>query len=161
MRRPLLALISILAAGLLAACAGPAFRAGQTESELQAQAGRPTGRYSLPGGGQRLEYATGPMGRQTWMVDLDAQGRVQRWNQVLNEANFLQVTEGMPRDELLRLLGRPAQRVPEWQGRETWYWRYANNDCLWFAVTLLPPDWRVQNGGGYALDPMCDPPPGV
>jgi hypothetical protein len=114
----------------------------------------------MPDGTQRLEYATGPMGRHTWMVDLDAQGRVLRWSQVLNEANFLQVRDGMSRDELLRLLGRPAQRSPEWMGRETWYWRYPTNDCLWFAVTLLPPQWRVQSGGGHAVDPMCDPPPG-
>jgi hypothetical protein len=158
---PLRLLLTLVLTALVGACAGSAFRAGQTEPELLSHAGRPTGRYSMPGGGQRLEYATGPMGRQTWMVDLDAQGRVVRWAQVLNEATFQQVTDGMSRDDLLRLIGRPAQRVPERMNRETWYWRYPTNECLWFGVTVLPPDGRVQHGGGYMIDPMCDLPSGV
>jgi hypothetical protein len=154
------AIASVTIALVLAGgCAAPAFRTGQTEAELTRQIGPATGRYSLPGGGERLEYATGPMGRHTWMVDLDPQGRVVRSTQVLNEATFLQVTDGMPREDLLRLIGRPAQRVPERMNRETWYWRYPTNECLWFGVTLSS-DGRVQHGGGYMVDPMCDPPPG-
>lgn len=147
------------AALLLAGCAGPAFRAGQTEAELAVVMGPPTGRYAMPGGTQRLEYATGPMGRHTWMVDLDAQGRVMGWTQVLNEATFALVSDGMTRDNLLRLIGRPAHRAGEWMNRETWSWRYPTNDCLWFRVTLSP-EGRVLNGGGYMPDPMCDPPRG-
>ena len=40
---------------------------------------------------------------------------------------------------MLRLLGRPAHRQQEWQGRQgrhTWSWRYQTNECLWFRVTL-------------------------
>jgi hypothetical protein len=158
---PLRTLLPLVLAAFAGACAGPAFRTGQIEAEVLSHAGQPTGRYSMPGGGQRLEYATGPMGRHTWMVDLDAQGRVLRWSQVLNEATFQQVTDGMSREELLRLIGRPAQRVPERMNRETWYWRYPTNDCLWFGVTVLPPDGRVQHGGGYMIDPVCDLPPGL
>jgi hypothetical protein len=150
------AAIVLCAAALLAGCAIP-FKPGQSEAEVIAAAGRPpTGRYMLPGGVHRLEYATGPMGRHTWMVDLDAQGRVQQVEQVLNELTFLKVTDGMARDDLLRLIGRPAHRQREWMDKETWFWRYPTNDCLWFGVTLLPPDWRVQHGGGYMIDPSCD-----
>lgn len=141
---------------LLAGCAVP-FRAGQTESELAAAAGRPTGRYAMPDGTTRLEYATGPMGRMTWMVDLDSQGRVLRWDQVLDEAHFAAITDGMPRDVLLRTIGRPAHRAGEWMNRETWSWRYPTNDCLWFRVTLSP-EGKVISGGGYMPDPMCDAP---
>ncbi|NRF67441.1 hypothetical protein HLB44_10635 [Aquincola sp. S2] len=150
-----LAIVTI-ATALLAACAVP-FRAGQTETELRAAAGAPTGRYTMPGGTTRLEYATGPMGRMTWMVDLDAQGRVARWDQVLDEAHFAAIVDGMPRDELLRTIGRPGHRAGEWMNRETWSWRYPTNDCLWFRVTLTP-EGRVLHGGGFMPDPMCDPP---
>lgn len=155
--RPILPSLAA-ATALVAACAfAPPFRAGQSEAEVVAAAGVPTGRYAMPGGGSRLEYASGPMGRTTWMVDLDAQGRVQRFEQVLDEWHFSQIGDGMPRDELLRRIGRPAHRAGEWMNRETWSWRYPTNDCLWFRVTLSP-EGRVISGGGYMPDPMCDAP---
>ena len=40
--------------------------------------------------------------------------------EVLVDALVAQVVVGLPRDMLLRLLGRPAHRAGEWQNRETW-----------------------------------------
>src|SRR5689334_1489633 len=79
---------------LLAACAGYApthVQAGQTEADVVREMGKPTGRYSLPDGGTRLEYARGPYGKHTYMIDLGRDGRVQRWTQVLSEENFSRV----------------------------------------------------------------------
>ena len=56
---------------------------------------------------------------------------------------------------MLRLLGRPAHRQQEWQGRHTWSWRYQTNDCLWLRVTLSA-DGRLQDAGAYMTDPACD-----
>jgi hypothetical protein len=140
---------------LLAACAGPALRTGASEPEVLAALGAPTGRYALPDGLERLEFARGPYGRVTWMVDLDAAGRVLRWEQVLDAAHFARVSDGMTREQLLRLLGRPADRAGEWQDRVTWSWRYETSECLWFRVTLSA-DGSVINGGAYMTDPRCD-----
>jgi hypothetical protein len=143
---------------LLAACAiqHPAdLRAQQSEAEVLDAMGQPTGRYLLDGGAQRLEFARGPSGRVTWMVDLDAAGRVTQYAQVLEPGHFARVVDGMPEDELLRLLGRPADRQGEWQDRETWSWRYETNDCLWARVTLGA-DRRVQGGTAILFDPACD-----
>jgi hypothetical protein len=153
--RLLIATAATATAVLLGGCAIP-FKPGQTEAEVIAAAGPPTGRYVMPDGTRRLEYATGPMGRHTWMVDLDAQGRVQQVEQVLSEMTFLKITDGMARDDVLRLIGRPAHRQREWMNKETWFWRYPTNDCLWVGVTMLPPDWKVQHGAGYLPDPICD-----
>ena len=120
--------------------------------------GAPTGRYPLPSGAQRLEFAQGPAGRQTWMVDLDAQGRVLKTDQVMSQRFFDQVRDGMDRDELLRLLGRPAARHGEWQNRQTWSWRYLNYDCLWLRVTLNA-DGTVRGGASTLPDPACDDQP--
>jgi hypothetical protein len=143
---------------LCAACAGlqpQQVRVGQSEAEMLAAMGRPTGRYPLADGAQRVEFARGPAGRVTWMVDLDAAGRVLQVEQVLDAAHFAQVEDGMSRDALLRLLGRPAEVQREWQQRETWSWRYETNDCLWFRVTL-DADGRVRGGGAHMTDPACD-----
>jgi len=130
-------------------------RVGQSQAEVLSAMGQPTGRYALDGGVQRLEFARGPAGRVTWMVDLDAHGRVLGIEQVLDAAHFARVVDKMPREALLRLLGRPAARQGESQGRETWSWRYETNDCLWFRVTLSA-DGLVRDGGAVMTDPACD-----
>ena len=149
---------ALAATVLLGACGSilaPPVLPGQTEAQVLASQGQPTGRYPLASGAQRLEYARGPAGRSTWMVDVDASGRVQSAVQVLDAAHFDQVQPGLPADALLRLLGRPAHRQAEWQGRQTWSWRYETHDCLWFRVTLTAAG-LVQDGGAYMTDPACD-----
>ena len=142
----------------LAGCSLPQpqrLQTGQTEAEVVATMGAPTGRYPLAGGAQRLEFARGPAGRVTWMVDLDTAGRLTQAEQVLDAAHFAQVSDGMPSADLLRLLGRPAARQREYMQRETWSWRYQTNDCLWARVTLGA-DGRVQGGAAMMSDPACD-----
>lgn len=144
-------------AAILAGCAlnTASLRPGQSETQVRSAMGEPTARYRLPAGGQRLEYAFGPYGRETWMVDLDSRGQVTSWAQVLQDSHFAQVHDGMSRDELLLLLGRPADRAPEWQHRETWSWRFPTYQCEWFRVTLSA-EQRVLGGGSIMIDPMCD-----
>ena len=143
---------------MLAGCASygtGGLSAGMAQDEVIRSMGTPTGRYDLGDGRARLEYARGPAGRHTYMVDVDAQGRVQRWAQVLDEPHFKQVAQGMRSDELLRLLGRPAEQAGGGlRGGQTWSWRYPTNDCLWFQVSLND-DGRVREPGGYAADPSC------
>ena len=128
---------------------------GQGEAEVLAAAGQPTARHALPSGGTRLEYATGPMGRETWMFDIDAQGRVVGIEQVLADAQFLALQPGISREELLRTLGRPGERRSGGrQGGEVWSYRYPNNDCLWFQVSL-DDEGRVLSGT-YGNDPRCE-----
>ena len=136
---------------------------GTPRAEVQRVWGQPTDEHVLPGGGRRLEFASGPYGRTTWMVDLDAADLVQQARQVLNEAEFQAVMSApnLNRDEVLRRLGRPGDvRGYGWRqqdrGNQIWSWRYPTNDCLWFQLTLSG-DGRV-NGGGYGPDPACDTP---
>jgi hypothetical protein len=149
-------LTSTLAA-LLCACAPVPPLPGTAAADLQRDWGKPTARYALPDGGQRLEYATGPYGRTTWMVDTDAAGRVTRARQVLTEAEFLLVqgAVNLRREELLRWLGTPGERRHGgWPGGEVWSWRYFTNDCLWFQSSVAD-DGRV-TGSTIGIDPACD-----
>jgi hypothetical protein len=120
--------------------------------------------YARPEGRSQLEYATGPYGRTTWMVDVDAGGRVLQSRQVLNEAEFraAQVaadrsSDGLSREELLLRLGTPGERRGGgYQGGQVWSWRYPTNDCLWFEFSVS--DAGRATRGAFAIDPRCDAP---
>ena len=148
----------LLACALLLGCTIPRpgqVRAGMTAPEVVALMGPATARYTMPGGATRLEFATGPSGRVTWMVDLDAGGLVTQAEQVLDVRHFLLITDGMDREIVLRVLGQPSFVRGESMQRETWYWRYDNHDCLIGAATLSP-QGRVVGGVGQMNDPACD-----
>ncbi|HSW22903.1 MAG TPA: hypothetical protein VLJ62_09060 [Burkholderiaceae bacterium] len=150
-------MIVAAAAGLLAACAGyapPNDMRGMTEAEVVQAMGPPTGRYQLPEGPQRLEFARGPYGRHTYMVDLDAQGRVLKWEQVLDRRYFEVVTPGMTSEQLLRFIGRPSERMGMMRNGQIWSWRYYNTECLWWQAQLNAEG--VVTAAGYGILPQCD-----
>jgi hypothetical protein len=149
------ALLSTAAA--LAACSAFApvsVRPGESADEVARTLGPATGRYALPQGGTRLEYARGPYGKQTYMIDLGADGKVQTVQQVLTEANFATVRPGESRDDVLLKLGRPSERRGAFRNTELWAYRYDAIFCQWFVVTMNP-DGHVRDAG-YVPDPMCD-----
>ena len=154
------ALKAVIVAGALAlaACASygpPRIEPGRDVDELIARMGKPTGRYTLPDGGARVEYARGPFDRHTWMIDVDAENHVLRWEQVLTEANFNSVKAGITGDELLLKLGRPSERRHGgFQGGQVWSWRYESVFCQWFQVSVN--DEGKVWGPAYGPDPLCE-----
>jgi hypothetical protein len=148
------ALVVALAASGCASSGPPALPAGSSVSDARAKLGPPTGEHAV-GGGTRLEYATGPFGRHTWMLDFDAAGRLQAARQVLSERTFNTVRAGMPEAELRAMLGRPGEtfRIAR-QHQTVWSWRYETPFCILFQVGMGD-DGRVVDTG-YAPDPMCD-----
>jgi len=149
-------LMAIAAAALLSACAWAPPQPGSRVEALHAAWGSPTARYALPEGVQQLEYATGPYGRQTWMVQVDATGRVLQARQVLTEAELMatQAAAPLPADALLRRLGTPGERRGARGGGETWSWRYDTNDCLYFQFSVDAKG--MARSGAFAIDPQCD-----
>lgn len=143
---------------LLAACATPLPPAATPKADVLKAWGLPTATYTLAQGGERLEYATGPWGRMTWMIDLDAAGRVTQARQVLSEAEFfqLQSATGLSAQDVLRWIGSPGQRRGARGGGQTWTWRYPTNDCLWFQASITA-DGQL-NGAAFGIDPTCDGP---
>lgn len=153
------ALVPVLSASLLAGCvnmSSPTILApGASAEAIRARLGEPTGRYAGTDGGQRLEYARGPYGRQTWMLDVDAQGRLLKATQVLTESTFATIKAGMTRDEVLKLIGRPGNvGYVGWQKQTVWNYRYDSPFCQWFQVGLSPAG--VVQDTGFGPDPLCD-----
>jgi outer membrane protein assembly factor BamE (lipoprotein component of BamABCDE complex) len=146
-------LISISAAGC-GTYAPTMVQPGQTAEDVTRAMGEPTGRYALKGGLTRLEYARGPYGKHTWMIELGADGRVTRVLQVLTEEQFSVITPGTSRQDLLATLGRPSDDRGAPGGGRWWAYRYDSWACQLFVVTLGTDD-QVQNTG-YAIDPRCE-----
>lgn len=147
----------VLACALLSACAGsPVGTAmGTSGDDLVKRIGEPTSRYERAGQ-KRLEYASGPYGKFTWMVDLDDQGRVKSVEQVLTDAQFALVRPGESAADLLWSLGRPSERGRAMYQQRIWAYRYDTPLCRWFVITVLPDD--TVKDAGFLTDPMCDPP---
>jgi len=153
------ALAGLAAGALVGGCAPPMVNPGEARDAVLSRWGAPTARYAMSGGAERLEYASGPFGRTTWMIDLDAAGRVTASAQVLDTANFADFqgrAPGMSRGQLLRALGTPGEvKGAGLRGGELWSWRYPTNDCLWFQVELDTAADQVRSAG-YGIDPRCD-----
>lgn len=148
---------AVLLAALLAGCAAPGagIAPGSPVGAVTQRMGAPTGEYALPGGGRRLEYASGPFGRRTQMFDFDAAGQLVRAEQVLTEANFNAIRAGMNSGEVLTRIGKPAKvwAIPR-QRQTVWSYRYESPFCQWFMVGLDPQG--VVMDTSYGPDPLCD-----
>lgn len=124
-------------------------------NDVTASLGAPTARYPR-GSGERVEFARGPFGKHTFMLDFDAQGQLVSWEQVLTEPKFDAVRTGATRDEVLFALGHPAESKPlPVQGRTLWSYRYDAAFCKWFQVGLDSTTGKVVDTG-YGPDPLCD-----
>jgi len=110
--------------------------------------------YRLPDGGTRLSF---PRGKDTYMLDFDASGRLVQSQQVLNLQNFATIQPGMPQSEVLTRLGRPAWVFPVgYQKLQVMNYRFGGleGDCMVFQVSISNATGNVTEAGTGA-DPMC------
>ncbi|MEF7616826.1 hypothetical protein V4F39_23130 [Aquincola sp. MAHUQ-54] len=147
------------AAALLAACAtgyGPGgLRPGDDMQAALQQMGQPTGEYVLVDGGRRLEFARGPYGKHTYMLDFDPQEKLVKAEQVLTEAVFATIQPGMTAAQLRETLGRPA-RVwgVRYHNQTVWSYRYETPFCQLFHVGITPAG--LVEDTSFGPDPLCD-----
>lgn len=166
---PLRALLHCAFAGLLATalagCATPeSLSPGATRAQVIEQLGRPAAVHELPDGGTRLQYDSGPLNQQAWMVDLDAQGRVIDRRQVRTLENFFRLRVGVDDASMLRReFGTPwhVERYPL-SGLTAWLYPYKEAG-VWNSMMAVHVDdrgivQRVENGpdrrflGGHGRD---------
>lgn len=146
---------------LLAACNayGPQSLApGTSVAQVQAQMGAATASHPPPAdqprAASRLEFARGPMGKHTYMLDFDAQGRLLAWEQVLTEAKFFKVEPGWSQAQVRAWLGTPSHvRSVGWRGETVWSYRYESPFCVWFEISLIN---ASVVGTGNGPDPLCE-----
>jgi hypothetical protein len=152
--------IGLFAAIMMVGCASSpeGLKPGASAEDIRAQMGTPVASYALPGGGKRLEFrGSGP---RTYMLDVDASGRLIEWVQVLNETNFRNIVPGMTREQVLMTLGQPSEVIVVGRQRtEVWSYHFQNIECQWFQVPFGS-DGRTSGGGSRATIPACMNAPG-
>ena len=156
-------LAALSTAALLAGCAFAPYSPdgvppGASRAEVERIMGPPTGVYTMPDGHVRLEYNHMPFGKQTFMIDLDAGGRVAHWENVLDENHFAAIQPGMTMDDVRRLIGPPTftsqYRFPE-RGI-TWNYRFQTiQRCIVFQIPFVAATGKVIEQGAYPSDPGC------
>lgn len=126
---------------------------GASRSQLEERMGKPTGEWETPGG-KVLEYARGPYGKNTYLITLNRDQRVQQWSQVLTLEQFERIVPGMPADEVRRLIGRSFEVRSLARNRgEVWSYRFESVFCEWFEIELTQ-EGAVRSKG-MGIPPEC------
>jgi len=119
-------LVLLLSIAALAGCAGPrAMVPGQsTIVEMRAKVGTPTDIRFDRNGDELWEYATGPMGYETYLVRIGTDGKVREVTQILTEDQMMKLVPGtMTKADARNLLGRPSDQTFTASGM-VWSWRF-------------------------------------
>ena len=113
-------------------------QAGQsTVADLKLKMGEPAS-VNRDGDKEIWEYPLGPEGVRTYMMTINAQGTIEKIDQVLVDANFKRIVPGMTITEVRRILGRNSkeQRFGMTPNELTHKYKFnANNEDQYFDVT--------------------------
>lgn len=150
-------LAALLALALLAGCdvqkIAELEEGVSTEADVRARFGEPAATYDEGAGARTLEYPRQPEGQRNYMITIGPDGRMSALRQVLQPATFAQVTPGMDRPQVRRLLGRPAQvQAYPLKQQEVWDWRWLDGaQAQQFSVTFDAAGRVVTSGS--TIDP--------
>ena len=157
-RRPVAA--AALALASLAACTTMApggLPPGTPIAQARQSFGGVAGEYRLPDGGTRLEFRQGTYGKQTYMLDFDANGVLVSSRQVLTPETFATITPGLTPQQVLMRIGHPAYVFPVgYQKLQVWNYRFGGleGDCVVFQVSISNVTGVVSDAGPNT-DPAC------
>ena len=151
-----------LAIALLGACTTAysiaRVREGETRASVEARFGAPSAVHTMADGHPRLEYHRFSLGLRTYMIDIDAQGRVAGVDQVLDENHFLKMRAGMSEAEVLSLIGPPNGfgHYTHPIEAKTWIYRFETiQKCVVFELPFDVNTHRTLEGGSFPPDKSC------
>lgn len=124
--KPLAFLLVAAFAGGCAAYSGAGLQPGSsTESDVRSVMGPPALEMSDPDGSRNLYYPRGPLGRQTYVAEVGANGVLRGVRNVLNDDTFNRIRPGLTGEEVLRLIGPPREKAYFSNlGQTAWDYKY-------------------------------------
>lgn len=115
---------------------------------VRADMGAPTEVHALPQGGEVWFYSR--QLRQTYRVELGADGKVRTVDQVLDEYNFDRIVKGKTTADELRLMLGPPFLVRRLRSETVWEYRYFwGMDDPWTLYVGIGPDGIVTGQARY------------
>ena len=133
----------LLSAALLLACDAKRIEKLEegvaTEADVRRQFGDPVTITEKADGSKIMEYPRQPEGSSNYLITIGADGKMSALRQLLSPANFAKVQPGLSRDEVRKLLGKPAktQRFALKPDEEIWDWRFIESGVpKVFSVTF-------------------------
>ena len=110
-----------------------------TEADVRQQFGDPVTITEKADGSKIMEYPRQPEGSTNYLITIGADGKMSALRQLLSPANFAKVQPGLAKDEVRKLLGKPAktQRFALKPDEEIWDWRFIESGVpKVFSVTF-------------------------
>jgi hypothetical protein len=130
-----------------------------TAADVQRVLGKPTFEWKQPDGSFTWEFARGPEGVVTYMVDVGPDSVMRAIRQVLADAEFAKIQPGMPDDAVRRLVGRPGVTTPFPNLQEVvWSWKYEVGTEHWFYNAHFAPDGTVKRTSRQKAEAGITPP---
>jgi len=145
-----------LAVGLLVACTGMGPHTGlvgQDRGAVLAKLGAPAQEVKTADGA-RLFYPNGPMGKGTYVFNVDAKGVVTGVEDVLTPANFMRITAGMGAEDVEALIGPTRSIRTTTQDYKIWVYPFHNSVCQIFMVEMSAQNKVLSTANGPA--PECE-----
>ena len=157
MRRALLALLAPLAALIGCDVGISQLKPGtSTATEVRSVMGNPTFEWKAPDGSYTWEFARGPEGVVTYMVDIGPDNVLRAIRQVLTQEYFAKIQPEMSRDAVRKLLGRPGQTMPFPNlQEEVWSWKYEQSPGNpWFFNVHFAPGGPVKRTSQQKIESL-------
>jgi len=110
-----------------------------TEADVRQQFGDPSTIIEKADGSKLMEYPRQPEGSTNYLITIGTDGKMSSLRQLLTPANFAKVQPGLGRDEVRKLLGKPAKthRFALKPDEEIWDWRFIDSGVpKVFSVTF-------------------------
>jgi outer membrane protein assembly factor BamE (lipoprotein component of BamABCDE complex) len=125
-----------------------------TEQDVRARFGAPETIWNEPNGDRTFEYPRQPAGHANYMISIGPDGRMTSLRQVLHPNYFAKVTPGLTKDEVRRMLGKPAKmQAYQLKGEEVWDWRYADGTTGVKIFSVTFDSGGTVRGTSAGLDP--------
>ena len=132
-----------------------------TAAEVEATMGAPRDKVAVAGGVTRWFYPRGPMGQETYAVNIGSDGVVQGVEQTLTYENVAKIraASGITGKDILAMIG-PPNKISRFEGRQRDAWEYRMYYIDWKVLTLELSDDGVVRAVMLDDDPSHNVPSG-